>query len=49
MTMDGETVSSMEILNRLLYNHQVGDSVELTIYRSGCQATVNLTIGEARG
>ena len=49
LTMDGETVSSMDTLNRLLYSHQVGDSVTLTIYRSGTQSSVSLIIGEARG
>ena len=49
LTMDGESVTGPDTLNRLLYAHQVGDSVELTVYRNGSQGTATVTIGEARG
>lgn len=47
--IDGESVSTMEALNNLLYAHQVGDSLRLVIYRAQGQATVTVTLTENKG
>ena len=47
--IDGESVSTMEALNNLLYAHQVGDSLSLVIYRAQGQATVTVTLTENKG
>jgi S1-C subfamily serine protease len=47
--MDGVRITSQEDLDALVFTHQVGDTVELTIYRSGRQATVTLTVQEDVG
>jgi serine protease Do len=49
LAMDGVRITSQEDLDALVFTHQVGDTVELTIYRSGRQATVTLTVQEDVG
>ena len=49
LTLDGESITSQEDLDRLLSERQVGDSVTLTLYRAGQQGRVELTLTEDKG
>ena len=49
VSIDGERVSSMNDLNRILCSHEVGDQVTLHIYRNSYEGTVTLALTEARG
>ncbi len=42
-------VASMEELKALLYTHQVGDTVSVTIYRGGQTGTAQVTLAEDKG
>jgi len=46
LSMDGTRVTTLDALNGALYTHEVGDTVQLVIYRGGKQLTMNLTLGE---
>jgi S1-C subfamily serine protease len=39
----------MEDMNAVLYGHEVGDRVNVVIYRSGQRYTVDLTLTESKG
>ena len=43
---DGQTVESMDDLNKIKNSHQIGDTMTLKIYRSGQEETVELTLAE---
>ena len=47
--LDDSGVSTMEELNSLLYAHQVGDAVNLAVYRGGRQAELTLILTEKKG
>ena len=47
MTLGSTPVKDMSTLNSLLSGCQVGDTVQVTIYRSGKQGTLELTVEEA--
>ena len=47
MTLGSTSVKDMSTLNSLLSGCQVGDTVQVTIYRSGKQGTLTLTVEEA--
>ena len=49
VTMDGAGIASMEDLNAALYAHQVGDRVNLTVFRNGLQADVEVALTENKG
>ena len=49
ISIDGTQISSSDDLNTILYNHAVGDTVNVIIYRSGRQYTVDLTLTESKG
>ena len=49
MSINGHPVSTMDDLNSFLYGCEVGDTVEVVIYRSGKQYLVSLTLSEAKG
>lgn len=49
LAIDGTRITQEDELNTVLYAHQVGDEVKLTLYRSGKEITVRLTLTEARG
>ena len=49
MAVNDTTVISMDELNAVLWNHQVGDVVTVYIYRDGRQARVELTLTEDKG
>lgn len=45
--VDGDTIDESHSLTSLLNKHAVGDTVQLTIMRSGKQITLNATLGSA--
>ena len=47
LSLDGQRLTGTDTLEQLLYNHNAGDKVQLVIYRSGTQYTVELTLNEA--
>ena len=47
LSIDGKRITSQEELDIVLYAHQVGDRVNLTLYRDGRQYNVELTLQEA--
>ena len=47
--INGIRITSMDDLNTVLYGCQVGDTVEVIIYRSGRQYLVDLTLAESKG
>ena len=49
MGINDTTITSMEEMNALLWNYQVGDVVTVYIYRNGRQASVELTLTEDKG
>lgn len=48
ISVDGVRITDEDTLNSLIYSHQVGDTVEVVIYRNRSQYTLKLTIGEAK-
>ncbi len=42
-------MTTMDALNGAVYNLDVGDTVEVVIYRSGKQYRVSLTVTEDKG
>ncbi len=49
MGINGLPIYSMEDLNAVLYGCEVGETVEVIIYRAGKQYRVDLTLSEAKG
>ena len=49
MSINDIRILSMDDLNNVLYGCEVGDTVEVVIYRAGRQYLVNLTVSEAKG
>ena len=49
ISIDENRITSMDELNAVLYDHEVGDIVTVTIYRGGRQASVDLTLTEDKG
>ena len=49
LKIDETQVYDMSSLNTVLYSHQAGDTVTLTIFRGGYQSLLHLTLAEARG
>lgn len=45
-TIDGEEVKTSSDLQSILYKHQVGDSITLTIYRDGKEETVDIVLSK---
>ena len=43
----GQEVASLDALQRLLYTHQAGDTVEVQIFRNGQLFRFDLTVGQA--
>jgi serine protease Do len=46
---DSTRITNMDDLNAVLYRHQVGDVINVMIYRAGQRASVDLTLTEAKG
>jgi len=49
MAINDTSVTSMDEMNAVLWNHEVGDVVTVYIYREGRQASVELTLTEDKG
>ena len=49
ISVDGTRISSQDDLNTVLYGCEVGDTVQVIIYRSGRQYSVTLTLTESKG
>ncbi len=49
LSVDNQRISSMEQLRSTLFDREVGDTVEVIIYRAGQQYRVELTLGEHKG
>ena len=49
VSIDGKVITSAEELATLLYNYQVGDTIEVVIYRNNRSHTVELLVEEATG
>lgn len=49
MAINDTPITSMDEMNAVLWNHQVGDVVTVYIYRNGRQASVELTLTEDKG
>ena len=47
LAVGSNRVTSIDEVNKAIYAHKPGDTVQLTLYRHGQQLTVNLTLGEA--
>lgn len=47
--IDDTALRDMESLNTILYAHQAGDAVTLTVYRGGYQSNVTVTLAQAKG
>ena len=49
LSVDNQRLTTMEELKAILFDRNVGDSVEVIIYRAGQQYRVELTLGEQKG
>ena len=49
ISINGNYITSMDDMNAVLYTCEVGESVEVIIYRAGKQYRVNLILSEAKG
>ncbi len=49
ISIDGTNTTTLDTYNALLYAHQVGDTVDVVIYRSGRQYALELTLEEDQG
>ena len=49
ISVNGTRITGQDELNSILYGMEVGDIVQVIIYRSGRQYSVNLTLTEAKG
>ncbi len=49
MKLDGVSITSQDQLNGILYAHEVGDKLEIVIYRGGRQLSATITLAEDQG
>ena len=49
ISVDGNRITDTESLQTLLYGYEVGDTVNVIIYRGGHQYTADLTLHESKG
>ena len=49
ISIDDTRITTMDELNTVLYGHEVGDTVNIIIYRSGVQYTADLMLTESKG
>ena len=49
VSVGGKSITSQEMLDNSLYALNVGDSIQVVIYRAGVQYQLSLTLTEARG
>ena len=48
MRLDGRAVTSLDILEEIVYASNVGDKLEASIYRDGMEYVLTLTVGEEK-
>ncbi len=48
ISLDGNSVTTPEIISSLLYGYEVGDTMDAVIYRNGKHYTITLTVEEAK-
>ena len=48
MSLDGTTVTSLDILEEITYASSVGDELEATVYRDGREYTLTIIVGEEK-
>ena len=48
MVLDGVQVTSLDVLEQIVYASAVGDELEAVIYRDGTQFAVTILMGEAK-
>ena len=48
MVLDGVQVTSLDVLEQIVYASAVGDELEARLYRDGLEYTVTITMGEAK-
>ena len=48
MVLDGVQVTSLDVLEQIVYASAVGDELEARLYRDGTEYTVTITMGEAK-
>jgi S1-C subfamily serine protease len=48
VAVDGQQVSDPQDINSLIYKHQAGDTISVTLYRGKRQITLKLILGESR-
>ena len=48
VAVDGQEVTDPQDINNLIYKHQAGDTVSVTLYRGKKQITLKLILGEGR-
>ena len=49
LSIGGQRIVNMDQLKSILYDHEVGDAVEIIIYRDGERYQATLTLGENKG
>ena len=49
ISIDNDRITDMDSLNTVLYSHDVGDTVNVVIYRAGKQYALTLTLHENKG
>ena len=49
ISLDGTEITSTEELNAVLYAHEVGDRLEIVVYRDGKQYSETITLAENKG
>ena len=49
LSIDDTRITDMDSMNEVLFSHEVGDTVTVTIYRSGQKASAELILTEDRG
>ena len=47
IAFDGKPISDMDAMVELLYQHKIGDTVPITVWRNGEEVTVTVTLGVA--
>ena len=48
MTLGGKQITSLDILEQILYASTLGDQLKATVYRDGMEFTAIITVGEAK-
>ena len=49
LSIDGNRITDMDSLKNVLYTHEAGDQVTVTIYRNGNTASATVTLAEDKG